>query len=224
VTGRKECAAYLRSLQPDSETPIAPSNEAEPSRAPYSHMHPSDAEPRSRCNDGSHAEQDAATGDSAHRNGTSHSPGAHPTHEVGSSASETAVRGEVGSYATDLRAQAARHADSVAWINAHAEQLGYDPPTDDGASEGPSATVKWVRNAIQRSWGAWLAGDSVPGAWQMCRDLASSPAEEAFLDELRGSKQNGDTGSHHMRSGIDARMADASGVASATASTGGGAR
>ena len=119
----------------------------------------------------------------------------------------------VGSYASDTRARAARHADSMAWNNLRAEQLGYDPPVDDGASEGPLGTVRWVRNAIQRSWGAWLAGDSSPGAWQMCRDQATTPADAVFLDVLRDQQAPGGAGAH-MPPGSDVRMVDGSVVGS----------
>lgn len=198
-------AAYLRSLQPD--TGKVPSNEAEPSRPPNGHI----ASPKTldaRCSKDEQAELGAAVAEDGyvHRNGTSHGA-SEPGRSPAETAAEAAVYGEVGSYAADTRAHAARHADSMAWHNLRAEQLGYDPPSDDGASEGPSGTVRWVRNAIQRSWGAWLAGDSSPGAWQMCRDQAATPADAVFLDALRGQKQPGDS-SNPTPAGTDTRMSE----------------
>lgn len=197
-----------------------PSNEAEPSRAPNGYI-PPQTELNTRCSHGEHAELDAAGGGQMHPNGTSHaSTSAHEPAQSPAEAAEAAVYGEVGSYATDTRAQAARHADSIAWNNLRAAHLGYDPPIDDAGSEGPSGTVRWVRNAIQRSWGAWLVGDSSPGAWQMCRQQAATPADAVFLDALRGHRRLGDGGGH-VPLGADGGMVDGSAVASVTGSSGG---
>lgn len=56
----------------------------------------------------------------------------------------------------------------------------------------PDRVTRWVRQALQQSWGAWLAGGASTAAWDMCREGATD-ADAVFMDDMRRMPWQGDS-------------------------------
>lgn len=81
-----------------------------------------------------------------------------------------------------------------------------------GPLSEPDRLTGWVRQALQQSWGAWLAGDESAAAWDACRRGATG-ADAAFIDDMRRMSWQGEgLGAQH---GMSASASPASAEAAA---------
>lgn len=86
------------------------------------------------------------------------------------------------------------------WTRASA--MGVAAVEGDGGPGPPDRVTRWVRNALQQSWGSWLAGDESKAAWTACRQ-GGSGADVAFMDSMLCTvRMDGEQPAHHMLQGL----------------------
>lgn len=82
----------------------------------------------------------------------------------------------------------------------HCAAGGPDPTA--AAPAQPDRVTRWVRQALQQSWGAWLAGGESTAAWDVCRQGATD-ADAAFMEDVRRMAWQADSQpAQHTQEGV----------------------
>eukprot|EP00892_Ulva_mutabilis_P012900 jgi/Ulvmu1/9983/UM059_0032.1 len=90
------------------------------------------------------------------------------------------------------------HAGHAAWGHEGTSDACAAGTSGNACGSAPERVTRWVRQALQQSWGAWLAGDESTAAWNMCRSGATE-ADAAFMDDMRRMSWHGDGPSQHAQ-------------------------